>query len=58
MIRCFKVILFLFFVCPGIRAQTDDHWVEIPLVDTMRYTLFGTKHVPDGRYPPGHLFCK
>jgi len=56
MIRCFQVILFLFLVCPGILAQTDDHWVEIPLADTMGYTLFGTEYVPDGRYPPGHLF--
>ncbi|MFO7933729.1 MAG: hypothetical protein R6U78_06580 [Bacteroidales bacterium] len=52
----FKITLLLLLVCPGIFAQTKDSWVEIPLADTMAYTVFGTEHIPDSRYPPGHLF--
>ena len=52
----FKIMLFLLLVCPGIFAQTKDNWVEIHLADTMAYTFFGTEHIPDSRYPPGHLF--
>jgi len=49
-------VLFLFLFCSGVRAQTNDCWKDIPLIDTMEYTLFGTEHVPDIRYSPGRLF--
>lgn len=54
--HCAKITLLLLLVCPGIFAQTNDDWVEIHLADTMAYTFFGTEHIPDSRYPPGHLF--
>jgi hypothetical protein len=51
-----RITLLLILVSPGIFAQTNDNWVEIHLADTMAYTVFGTGHIPDSRYPPGHLF--
>lgn len=52
----YKIILLIFFVCPGIWAQKADNWVEVSMTDTMEYAFFGTEHIPYRGYPPSQLF--
>lgn len=52
----YSLMLLLFLFCPVISAQTMDNWEEIFLFDTIKYTLYGTEHIPDQHYPPSQLF--
>lgn len=54
--RFYSFVLLWLLLWPGTLGQTTDHWIDIPLIDTMEYALFGTNHIPDRRYPPGQLF--
>ncbi|MFW5658334.1 MAG: NADase-type glycan-binding domain-containing protein [Bacteroidota bacterium] len=54
--RYYSFILLLSFLCACIHGQITDNPVDIELIDTMEYTLFGTEYVPDFRYSPAQLF--
>ena len=54
----YKLIIFLIVFALGnnVSAQHKTEWVDISLVDTVKYVQFGVSNVDNYRYPPSNLF--
>lgn len=54
----YRMMIFLLVFAFGnkVSAQQKTEWVEIFLIDTLKYVQFGVSNVYNNKYPPSNLF--
>ena len=54
----YRLMIFLIVLALGnnVSAQHKTEWVDISLIDTVKYVHFGVSNVNNYRYPPSNLF--